>query len=64
MRLISARFEVKPEDLWIGAFWRHTMCQLDSGPSPLFTDIWICVIPCLPFHITIQRQVRLLDDDK
>lgn len=33
----------KLEDFWIGAFWRNT------GHS---TDLWICLIPCFPIHLS------------
>jgi hypothetical protein len=30
--------ERKIQDAWIGAFWREN-------------DLWICILPCFPFHI-------------
>ena len=56
MKILSARFEWKIEDLWVGVFWRHTAAQFDEGSFPLFTDVWVCLVPCLPLHITIQRK--------
>ncbi len=47
--------EIKREDLWVGAFYkRGTMLggQLDS------LDIWICLLPCLPLHITLVKHWR------
>lgn len=29
------------QDFWIGAFWKRKGHCL---------DIWICVVPCIPFH--------------
>jgi hypothetical protein len=40
------RLEFKAQDLWIGAYW-HT--------SGSITDIWICLLPTLPIHITIAK---------
>lgn len=38
-----AQFEWKLEDMWVGAFWRQI------GTS---YDLWICLVPCLPLHIS------------
>ena len=36
-------FEWKPQDLWIGAFWKRIgNCW----------DLWICFIPCVPLHVS------------
>ena len=35
-------FEWKPQDLWIGAFWKRIGNTL---------DLWICVVPCVPLHL-------------
>lgn len=37
------RFEWKPQDLWVGAFWKN---------NPFHFDLWICVLPCVPLHIS------------
>ena len=39
------RLEFKLEDFWVGVFWRGTR-------MPEMTDVWVCLIPCLPIHIT------------
>jgi hypothetical protein len=44
MRHIRIRLEFKVQDLWIGIYWSTT----DSA-----TDIWICLLPTLPIHITL-----------
>ena len=39
----NVEFEWKPQDLWIGAFWkRQGQC----------IDLWICFVPCIPLHIS------------
>jgi hypothetical protein len=40
------RFEFKLADLWVGAFWKSNSDQV---------DVWICLIPCVPLHITYYR---------
>lgn len=44
------RFEFKIEDFWIGAFWKRT-----GGMGMEYVDIWICLIPCVPLHLTRAR---------
>jgi len=43
------RFEFKLQDFWIGLFWKKLENQ---------TDIWICLIPCFPIHITRFRSIN------
>lgn len=45
------RVEFKPEDCWIGAFWRTT--ETCMGFRWQF-DLWICIVPMLPIHITTE----------
>lgn len=60
MRITRAKFEWKIEDLWIGVFWKHGYGQFDDGPKRMWTDIWICFIPCVPLHLTIDHNVTIL----
>lgn len=39
----NAQFEFKPQDLWIGVFWKRIGSTV---------DLWICVLPCLPLHLS------------
>lgn len=39
--------EWKPQDFWIGAFWKTT---------PLRFDFWLCLLPMVPIHVS--REVR------
>ena len=50
------RLEWKIEDMWVGAYWKPGYTQTDNGPRWWWTDIWICVIPCVPLHLTICRK--------
>lgn len=58
---ITARFEFKPADCWIGLFWK---C---SRPSTFWQagrpfELWICLVPMLPLHITVQHLTKLQGD--
>ncbi len=45
------RLEVKPADCWVGWFWSGSVLGRDrSRPLLAHFDLWICVLPCLPFH--------------
>lgn len=37
--------EFKLEDLWIGAYWKK---DISYG----MWHSWICLVPCIPLHIT------------
>lgn len=39
----NCQLEWKPEDLWVGAFWKRT------GNT---VDLWVCLLPCLPIHVS------------
>lgn len=60
MKNWKIRIEFKLEDLWVGAFWKSKwqMC-LPVGDSPSRSeyerssfDLWICLIPCVPIHLS------------
>lgn len=36
------RLEWKPQDCWIGAFWKRN--------HPWSLDVWVCVLPMVPLH--------------
>lgn len=46
LRLVDWRIdlEFKPQDLWIGVFWKTTGHCLDA---------WICLLPCVPLHLCV-----------
>lgn len=69
------KLELKPQDMWIGAYWKKTYLvdvavgsearvSADSyddltklfGARPVNPrcqhDLWVCVVPCLPIHLT------------
>lgn len=52
------RLEVKVEDMWVGAFWRKvTGPEIGGRESYVQWDVWICLLPCLPIHITRWGEV-------
>ena len=53
--MIRARLEFKLHDMWIGAYWRRSRCGR-------FTDVWLCLVPCLPIHIMHAKPAPLDDD--
>jgi hypothetical protein len=43
MRNWNLQLEWKPQDLWIGAFWKRDGNRF---------DLWVCILPCLPVHFS------------
>lgn len=43
------RVEWKPQDCWLGVFWRNK--------SPLALDVWVCLLPTLPIHFGWQAVI-------
>lgn len=44
---MTAKFEFKLEDFWIGIFWRR---------GELNSHVWVCLIPCFPLHLEWRRE--------
>lgn len=42
---VVAQFQLEWRDLWIGLFWRRTEVAF---------HVYVCFIPCVPFHVTIE----------
>lgn len=40
---MRVRIERKWQDCWIGVYWARSDDRL---------DVWVCLIPCFPVHIT------------
>lgn len=40
--------ECKPQDCWIGVFWKTE----DWGGNAGWRDVWICIVPCLPIRLS------------
>ncbi len=50
------RLEFKKEDCWIGMFWRKQYSNIGT-----WIDIWICLIPMIPIHITYLKSLKQND---
>lgn len=48
------RFEFKLADMWVGAFWRK-----EANYWVTVYDVWVCLIPCVPLHITLRKDNRV-----
>ena len=48
---MRVRVEFKPQDMWIGVYW-----EVDGSDDDFWRtiDIWVCIIPTLPIHISYQ----------
>jgi len=44
---LEVKFEYKLQDMWLGVFWKAT---------PAWVDIWICLVPCFPLHLSWMRR--------
>lgn len=43
---VRVRMELKVTDFWIGCYPAWSILEI---------DIWICLIPCFPIHVQVQR---------
>lgn len=59
-KITRVAIEWKLQDLWVGVFWRHGYAAFDDGAKRMFTDVWICVLPCIPLHITLIYSTPIL----
>ena len=48
--LVILRLEWKPQDLWVGAFWRTSRGRL---------DVWVCPLPMVPVHLSLWFPTRV-----
>jgi hypothetical protein len=57
---MKVRLEFKPQDLWIGVYWKKTnrKVYIDRWTWTWELNIWICVIPTVPIHILICENKR------
>ena len=40
---LGVGIEWKPQDLWVGVFWKH---NAESGDF----NLWLCLLPMIPIH--------------
>lgn len=48
------RVEWKPQDCWVGVFWKQPRGRKRGGVGAL--DVWVCLLPMVPIHFTSQRS--------
>lgn len=48
--------EFKAADMWVGVFWKHRK----QFPMKRWTrtDVWLCILPMLPVHLTLYLPMR------
>ena len=51
---MKVSLEFKRQDLWVGLFWKRSYNGLLTKS---FFEIWICLIPTLPIHLTWDRTL-------
>jgi len=52
VKLGFIRFEFKPQDCWIGAYWSKTGSEVYHG---WHFDLWICFLPMVPLHVYVHK---------
>jgi len=50
MKLYKIKLEFEPRDCWIGVYW--AVREVHTVPWQI--DIYICLLPMLPIHITFR----------
>ena len=43
------------KDLWVGIYWEDEAYELWG-----IIDVYLCIIPCLPFHIRYMEPRKIL----
>lgn len=54
---MTVRFEFKPQDCWVGAFWRTSDGHSERGFPGKWINLWVCLVPMLPIHFIWFREV-------
>lgn len=49
----KVQLEFKPQDLWIGVFWKKGG---ERGFDEDHINVWICIIPMIPIHLRRYRK--------
>lgn len=44
---VKVRLHFEPRDCWVGVYWDH---------NDLTNEVYICVLPLLPLHISWPRE--------
>lgn len=51
---MSIGIEFVKEDIWVGIFYRVTY----TSYGYVIYDFWICLVPCLPIHISFPIRAK------
>lgn len=51
------RLEFKPQDCWVGVYWRRSHLSLADK-----LDVWICLLPMLPLHLWRFYNVQQVEE--
>lgn len=52
------KLERKAADCWIGVYWRSETVSVLTTPIPRKKlDVWVCVLPMLPLHISMRAPL-------
>ncbi len=60
---MTIRVEWKPQDCWIGAFWKSGgsvksyMAGTGEYRVSRRVDLWVCLVPMVPIHFTWFQAV-------
>ena len=59
---MKIRLEFNKQDCWIGIFWKRSINELMHSTENQL-DIWICLLPMIPCHITIIKPIRNYENE-
>ena len=45
---LNINVEFKPQDLWVGIYWRWR--GVGMFPWWAWLDVWVCIVPMFPLH--------------
>jgi hypothetical protein len=57
-QIVGQRWECKPQDLWVGVFFKLDYPTFDSNWTHKVVHMWICFIPCFPLHLQVALDSR------
>lgn len=55
---MKIRIKFVKEDMWIGFYWKTIKLGVESWTRPIsrLTRIYICIAPCFPIIIELERE--------
>ena len=60
---MKAKIEFKPQDCWIGVFWKkrkkydaEIYYRTKAIRKKERLDVWICIVPMLPIHLVFEKE--------